>query len=70
MLLKYVYYASNNQYDKLINVEHKNTCIIVFVVGSSARFFGLGFFHGSAVYGPQISRLKGFSFLFRFRKVI
>jgi hypothetical protein len=30
---------------------------------SSARFFGLGFFHGSSLYGPQISRLKGFSFV-------
>jgi hypothetical protein len=30
---------------------------------SSARFFGLGFFHRSSLYGPQISRLKGFSFV-------
>jgi hypothetical protein len=37
---------------------------------SRARFFGLGFFHGSTLYGPQISRLKGFSFLFRFRAII
>jgi hypothetical protein len=37
---------------------------------SSVRFFGLGFFHGSTLYGPQISRLKGFCFLFRFREVI
>jgi hypothetical protein len=37
---------------------------------SSARFFALGFFHGSTLYGRQILRLKGFSFLFRFREII
>jgi hypothetical protein len=25
------------------------------------RFFGLGFFHGPTLYGPQILRLKEFS---------
>ncbi len=33
-------------------------------------FLASVFFHGSALYGPQISRLKGFSFIFRFREVI
>jgi hypothetical protein len=29
---------------------------------SSARFFGLNFLHGCTLYGPQVARLKGFSF--------
>ncbi len=37
---------------------------------SSVRFFGLSFFQGSTLYGLQISRLKGFSFLLRFSEVI
>jgi hypothetical protein len=35
---------------------------------SSARFFGLVIFHGSTLYGPLISRLKGFYFIFRFSR--
>jgi hypothetical protein len=39
--------------------------------GTVARdFLASFFFHRSALYGPQISRLKGFSFLFCFREVI
>jgi hypothetical protein len=38
--------------------------------GTVARDFLVSVFYGSALYGPQISRLKGFSFLFRFREVI
>ncbi len=35
---------------------------------SSARFFGLVIFHGSTLYGPLISRIKGFYFSFRFSR--
>ncbi len=35
----------------------------------SARFFGLGFFHGSTLYGPQIRGYKDFLFFFVFGKL-
>ncbi len=39
--------------------------------GTVARdFLVLFFFHGSTLSGSQISRLKVFSFLFRFREAI
>jgi hypothetical protein len=42
-----------------------------FFKGTVARdFLAWVFFHGSTLYGPRISRLKGFSFLFCFRAVI
>ncbi len=38
--------------------------------GTVARDFLVSLFYGSTLYGPKISRLKGFSFLFRFREAI
>jgi hypothetical protein len=42
----------------------KDMDIDMAMLANRARFFGLGFFHRSTLYGPEISRLNGFSFLF------
>jgi hypothetical protein len=45
-------------------------CVSAMFKGTEARDFLYFFFHGSTLYKPQISRLKGFSFLFRFHEAI
>jgi hypothetical protein len=52
------------------DISKKNLPKINPFKGTVERDFVVEFFHGSALYGAQISRLKGFRILFCIREVI